>query len=376
MPQWPRCAVLPFMIFCAMGRPGVTLALTQPNGAVVPTQLGCSAGQPTGLAAVFACQCDAVTCNIGLPCFAIPCDNGQHSTCETTLWHAFNDNACVPSLISGLNPYTDGALTPVAFYPTGPMTVRVASRTGTFRPTLYWYNTAGQKPTALDLHEAAPCGAEAGSEYVLDLWTDSNYLGGPIGFALVSPESHTTPGTCDGGDCCGRASRLPGAGYLYCTERQYDADYVGDPSVIHMILYRSRIEAHRYYLAAEDVLGGGPGSFTGFVARISGISDTNLLGVGTDPGPALRLHDPRPNPFHPPATIRFDLPRTAQVRLAVFDLAGRQVRELVDARLDAGAHETNWDGRDSEGRGTGPGVYFVRLAVEGVVARNRMLLLR
>src|ERR1700676_704482 len=75
------------------------LALTQPNGTVIPSQMGCSGGQPTGLLPVFACSCaQAGVCNIGTTCPSqTSCDDGHHGTCESTIWHSFNDNTCIPS---------------------------------------------------------------------------------------------------------------------------------------------------------------------------------------------------------------------------------------------------------------------------------------
>lgn len=45
-----------------------------------------------------------------------------------------------------------------------------------------------------------------------------------------------------------------------------------------------------------------------------------------------------PNPFNPNAVIRFSIPETGQVRLAVFDVLGRQVSELVNGSVLAGFH--------------------------------------
>jgi hypothetical protein len=64
---------------------------------------------------------------------------------------------------------------------------------------------------------------------------------------------------------------------------------------------------------------------------------------------ALRLHPNQPNPFNPLTTIRFDLPAAGPVRLAVYDLAGRLVRVLVEEARAAGSHEAVWDGRDAAG---------------------------
>jgi len=69
---------------------------------------------------------------------------------------------------------------------------------------------------------------------------------------------------------------------------------------------------------------------------------------------------PSPNPFHGATSIRFGLAQPANVRLELFDLAGRRVRTLASGVLEAGPHAVSWDGRDERGAEVGAGVYFVR----------------
>ena len=68
-----------------------------------------------------------------------------------------------------------------------------------------------------------------------------------------------------------------------------------------------------------------------------------------------------PNPFNPQTTISFDLPQAMEVSLAVFDLQGRLVRNLLQSNPHtAGSHHQVWDGRDAEGQAAASGVYFFR----------------
>ncbi|MBN1826913.1 MAG: hypothetical protein JW958_11660 [Candidatus Eisenbacteria bacterium] len=80
--------------------------------------------------------------------------------------------------------------------------------------------------------------------------------------------------------------------------------------------------------------------------------------------PAFALLPARPNPSRDDAVIRFILPREGRVRADVFDASGRAIRNLVRGRLSAGPQALLWDGRDSRGRTTPAGVYFVRLRTE------------
>jgi hypothetical protein len=73
---------------------------------------------------------------------------------------------------------------------------------------------------------------------------------------------------------------------------------------------------------------------------------------------------PSPNPARGSLTLRYALPRQALVRLAVFDIAGRRVRELRSGTEPAGAHAIDWDLRDERGAPVGAGTYFARLEVE------------
>lgn len=72
-----------------------------------------------------------------------------------------------------------------------------------------------------------------------------------------------------------------------------------------------------------------------------------------------------PNPTRSGADVRYSLPRPADIRLAVYDLAGRQVSALESGVQAAGEHLARWNGRDASGVESPAGLYFVRLHVEG-----------
>ena len=76
------------------------------------------------------------------------------------------------------------------------------------------------------------------------------------------------------------------------------------------------------------------------------------------------LHPAAPNPFNPRTEIAFDLAADGRAQLAVYDLAGRLVRVLVDRPLRAGPHAFIWDGIDHAGRRVASGVYLYALRPE------------
>lgn len=83
-----------------------------------------------------------------------------------------------------------------------------------------------------------------------------------------------------------------------------------------------------------------------------------------------------PNPVQPRTTIAFELPRPADVVLAVYDVAGRLIGTLSEGRFEAGRIEVGWDGRDSSGKPVSSGIYFVRLTAEDAVDTAKLVLLR
>jgi hypothetical protein len=68
-----------------------------------------------------------------------------------------------------------------------------------------------------------------------------------------------------------------------------------------------------------------------------------------------------PNPFNGSTVIRFALPETQDVDLAVFNTAGQRVATLVRGLRAAGQYSARWDGRDGDGHALGSGVFLYRL---------------
>jgi subtilisin-like proprotein convertase family protein len=99
--------------------------------------------------------------------------------------------------------------------------------------------------------------------------------------------------------------------------------------------------------------------------------------TGVEDLPAvLALGKNYPNPFNPQTTIGFALPRAGEVRLAVFDVRGRLVSQLVSGELAAGRHEVTWRGTDDQGRRMASGTYVYRLQADGVTISEKMLLVK
>ncbi len=92
--------------------------------------------------------------------------------------------------------------------------------------------------------------------------------------------------------------------------------------------------------------------------------------------PRAVLHQNQPNPFNPSTTIPYELDEDGLVRLSVYDVHGRLVRELVNTVKAAGPHLAFWTGRDAGDRPVASGVYVYRLEAGGKSVARRMVLVR
>jgi hypothetical protein len=86
---------------------------------------------------------------------------------------------------------------------------------------------------------------------------------------------------------------------------------------------------------------------------------------------AFRLEQNYPNPFNPKTGIRYQVPGVSNVKLAVYDLLGREVAVLVNERKAAGAYEVKFNGG-----GLASGVYIYRLTTDSFVRSRTMILIK
>jgi hypothetical protein len=87
-------------------------------------------------------------------------------------------------------------------------------------------------------------------------------------------------------------------------------------------------------------------------------------------GPSL------PNPSVGRSEIQFRTAKSGPVTLRIFDVAGREVRTLVEQSFASGPHRVTWDGMDRAGRDVATGIYFAVLRTEGAIKRMKIAVLR
>lgn len=78
-----------------------------------------------------------------------------------------------------------------------------------------------------------------------------------------------------------------------------------------------------------------------------------------------------PNPFNPKTNFEFKISEISNVKLEIFDAAGRLMETLVDKELKPGVYNAEWNASEKPS-----GVYFYRLKTDYYSATKKMILVK
>ena len=104
---------------------------------------------------------------------------------------------------------------------------------------------------------------------------------------------------------------------------------------------------------------GGPGQIIG-INNISGVVPSSF-----------KLYQNYPNPFNPATQIKFDIPKAGNVKIAIYDMLGREVELLVNGKMEAGSYNADWNAT-----GYASGVYFYKIEAGDFSAVRKMILIK
>jgi hypothetical protein len=84
-----------------------------------------------------------------------------------------------------------------------------------------------------------------------------------------------------------------------------------------------------------------------------------------------QLYQNIPNPFNPSTTIKFDLIKSSNVKITIYDILGRTVDVLLNTSLGAGTHTLNYNNSQLSS-----GIYFYELKTDDFVGIKKMTLIK
>ncbi len=104
------------------------------------------------------------------------------------------------------------------------------------------------------------------------------------------------------------------------------------------------------------------------------IGNRNPIGIhniGNEVPKRFELKQNYPNPFNPVTNIEFDIAKTSNVKLVIYNEIGQEVRLLVNQELKAGSYNYDFNASDLPS-----GTYFYRLTAGDFIKTNKMILVK
>jgi len=78
-----------------------------------------------------------------------------------------------------------------------------------------------------------------------------------------------------------------------------------------------------------------------------------------------------PNPFNPSTTIEYELPARSNISIAIYNVLGQEVKDLVTGNQNGGLHDVNWSANNIPS-----GVYLCRIISGDYLATKKIVLLK
>lgn len=81
-----------------------------------------------------------------------------------------------------------------------------------------------------------------------------------------------------------------------------------------------------------------------------------------------------PNPFHQTTSVDLSLSKAENIQASIYNLKGQCVKTLFSGVKSAGQHSLSWNGKDTNGNGCTPGIYFMRLNSGNHISQKKLIL--
>jgi len=108
--------------------------------------------------------------------------------------------------------------------------------------------------------------------------------------------------------------------------------------------------------------------YMNFLTQTIGIEEMNEV--------AIHSVSLAPNPARHEVNIRFTLNHSMDVSVQVYNIAGQNLRTLIDEHLNAGMHTISWDGHDDNGSALSSGTYIIRVCTDDIVISRTVVLVK
>lgn len=98
---------------------------------------------------------------------------------------------------------------------------------------------------------------------------------------------------------------------------------------------------------------------------------TRIEKIKTEGQNSFDLRQNYPNPFNPLTKIHFDVAKYEDVKIAAYDISGKELDIIVNKRMQPGIYEVEWNGEKYSS-----GIYFYRMQAGDYIETRKMILMK
>jgi photosystem II stability/assembly factor-like uncharacterized protein len=111
--------------------------------------------------------------------------------------------------------------------------------------------------------------------------------------------------------------------------------------------------------------------FGGIVLRTTNGGVLPVVPIGNTVPVASNLYQNYPNPFNPVTKIKFEISKSENVLIKIYDAAGKMITELVNQKLSAGTYSVEWNAVNYPS-----GAYYYTIRAGDFMQSKKMILLK
>ena len=106
--------------------------------------------------------------------------------------------------------------------------------------------------------------------------------------------------------------------------------------------------------------------------------DATLNGIENNPDLPVRysISPNFPNPFNPTTTIKFEISKSTEVNLIIYNLLGQEITTLVKNNLQAGSYNVMWNGKSKDGNPVASGIYVYAFRAGSYYKTQKMIMMK
>jgi hypothetical protein len=125
-----------------------------------------------------------------------------------------------------------------------------------------------------------------------------------------------------------------------------------------------------------SVQAGWCGTQTGQIYHYTSSDPVGIQNINNQVPNNYSLSQNYPNPFNPTTTVKFNIAKTTNVSIKIYDITGRLVYNLVDQKMNAGKYDVKWTSINNNGQFVSSGVYFYRIEAGDFTDVKKMVLVK